>query len=201
MPGTARNNRSGQFCHPTSTPKLAKPAAGQPWLSTVMGNSAKMAAGDRAVGNGPPSSSDVGRQCDGQPTPALIPPHAAQRNRASRTVAWPNSVATAWSRQSFTRQIPPSHVLPGLRGGDLPLNTRQRRLAPAKVRPKLAMSPRSPGRSISRTSVHGPSPSAPVCTTPNIPATHPSLVREQTRSHPTYLRTPNLAIVPEGIGP
>jgi hypothetical protein len=38
------------------------------------------------------------RQCDGQSWPASFPPHRAQRNRGSRTVTWPKSVATAWSR-------------------------------------------------------------------------------------------------------
>ncbi len=41
--------------------------------------------------------------------PASIPSHTAQRKRGSRTVTSPNSVATAWSRWSFTRQTPPQH--------------------------------------------------------------------------------------------
>ena len=46
------------------------------------------------------------------------------------------------------------------------------------------------------TSVHGPSPSAPVFTNLKIQATRPPSVREQTRKYPTYLCTPNLAAVP-----
>ncbi len=49
------------------------------------------------------------------------------------------------------------------------------------------------------TSVHGSSPSAPVFTNLNIQATHPSLIKEQTRKYPTYLRTPNLAAVPVAV--
>ncbi len=46
------------------------------------------------------------------------------------------------------------------------------------------------------TSVHGPSPSAPVFTNLEIQATHPPLVREQTQKYPTGPCTPNLAAVP-----
>jgi len=58
------------------------------------------------------------------------------------------------------------------------------------------MSPRSPGRLISITSVHDPSPSTPIFTNLNIQATHPPLVREWTRKYPTGQRTPNLAALP-----
>jgi len=58
------------------------------------------------------------------------------------------------------------------------------------------MSTRSSGLLISITSVHGPSPSAPVFTNLKIQATHPPLVRERTQKYPTGRRTPNLAAVP-----
>ena len=50
------------------------------------------------------------------------------------------------------------------------------------------------------TSVHGPSPSTPSFTNLNIQATHPPLVREQTRKYPTGRSTPNLATVPSKDG-
>jgi len=55
---------------------------------------------------------------------------------------------------------------------------------------------RSSGRLTCMTSVHAPSPSTPIFTNLNIQATHPPLVREQTRRYPTGRRTPNLAAVP-----
>jgi hypothetical protein len=44
------------------------------------------------------SNSGVDRQCDGQPVPVSIAPHPVQRKRGSRTVTWPQCVATAWLR-------------------------------------------------------------------------------------------------------
>jgi len=46
------------------------------------------------------------------------------------------------------------------------------------------------------TSVHGPSPSAPISTNLNIQATPPPSAREQTRRYPIGRRTPKLATVP-----
>jgi len=48
------------------------------------------------------------------------------------------------------------------------------------------------------TSVHGPSPSAPIFTNLNIQATRPPSAREQTRKYPSGRRTPNHAAVPLG---
>ena len=53
------------------------------------------------------SSSGVDRQCDRQLTPGSVRPQSVQRNRGSRTVAPPNSVATWRSRQSLTWHPPP----------------------------------------------------------------------------------------------
>jgi len=87
-------------------------------------------------------------------------------------------------------------VVPGLRGDDLLLNTRQQPLRFGQGQTKLAILTRSSGLLISMMSVHGPSPSPPIFTNLNIQATHPPLVREQTRKYPTGRRTPNLAAVP-----
>ena len=91
---------------------------------------------------------------------------------------------------------PPNRLLPGLRGDDLLLNTRQQPL-------RLGQGQSQVGdigditRTIDLQDVRvRPLASAPVFTNLNIQLTHPSLVREQTRNYPTYLRTPNLATVP-----
>ena len=66
----------------------------------------------------------------------------------------------------------------------------------ARVNPKLAISPRSSGRLIFKTSAHCLSPSAPVFTNLTIQATRLPPIRDQTRNYRFGARTPNLQAVP-----
>ncbi|CAA9526527.1 MAG: hypothetical protein AVDCRST_MAG62-1503, partial [uncultured Sphingomonas sp.] len=117
--------------------------------------------------------------CGGHPTPASAAPHPAQRKRGSRTVTWPNSVAIACWRWSFTRHTSPQPRHSGRRmawsracAATISRWTPARSCLPsAKVRPKAARSVRSPGLAIRMTSVLCSSPSAPMLTSFTIQAT------------------------------
>src|SRR5208283_4688402 len=66
----------------------------------------------------------------------------------------------------------------------------------ARVNPKLAISPRSSGRLVFKTSAHCLSPSAPVFTNLTIQATRLPPIRDQTPNYRFGARTPNLQAVP-----
>src|SRR5208283_1787639 len=66
----------------------------------------------------------------------------------------------------------------------------------ARVNPQLAISPRSSGRLIFKTSAHCLSPSAPVFTNLTIQATRLPPIRDQTPNYRFGARTPNLQAVP-----
>jgi hypothetical protein len=90
----------------------------------------------------------------------------------------------------------PNGVIPGLRGNDLLLQTRQQQLPFGQGQPKWAISTRSLGRLIVTTSMDCFSPSAPAFTNLTIQATRPPPIRDQTRNYRLNARTPNLQAVP-----
>ena len=90
----------------------------------------------------------------------------------------------------------PNGVLPGLRGDDLPLNAREQPLRFGQCQTQTGDVAEIIGPADSMTSVHGPSPSAPVFTNLKIQAMYSPQVRERTRKYPTGRHTPNRAAVP-----
>src|SRR5208337_4554409 len=99
-----------------------------------------------------------------------------QRRQSGRRTAWPVACAA-----TISCWRPASNSFPS-----------------ARVNPKLAISPRSSGRLIFKTSAHCLSPSAPVFTNLTIQATRLPPIRDQTPNYRLGARTPNLQAVPRG---
>ena len=116
------------------------------------------------------------------------------RDRMIAIVLHTTNLATASAIRS------PNGVVPGLRGNNLLLQTRQQQLPFGQVSPKLAISTRSSGRLIVATSMDCFSPSAPVFTNLTIQPTRSPPIRDQTRNYRFDARTPNLQAVPPDTG-